>query len=303
MDWKALRSLGELKLYPLSSAAQITARCRGADILITNKCRLGEGEFAKLPDLKLIAITATGYNNIDVEAARKRGIAVANVAGYSTASVVEHAILFLLAFAHRLLEHQDAGLQRWKSSPFFAILDHPFSDLQGKTLGIIGYGTIGKRVANIARALGMRVLVAELPGRRYPNSERRVLFRSLLQASDYVSLHSALSPDTQHLLNAQSLKWMKKTAYLVNLARGPLVDEAAVAKALLAGKLAGYASDVMEQEPPPENHAFWDPKLKNKLLLTPHIAWASRESRQRLMGEVCANIEAFLRGKKRNRIC
>lgn len=302
LDLHRLKALGEVKLYPRSNQAQILSRAENAEIIITNKCPLGESEFKALPQLKLIAVTATGYNNIHVESARKRGIAVANVAGYSTESVAAHAFLFILAFAHRLQEHHEAATRRWKSSSLFAILDHPFSSLTGKTLGIVGYGSIGKRVARLAKSFGMKVLVAKIPGRKYAASEKRLSLPQLLQKSDYVCLHSALSPQTHAMINAQSLAKMKKSAFLLNLSRGPLVDEAAVAKALLENKIAGYASDVMVQEPPPRKHPFWDPRLKNKILLTPHIAWASRESRQLLMDEVCLNIEAFLKGRKRNRV-
>lgn len=302
LDLRCLKALGDVKMFPKTSASQIISRSRQAEIIITNKCPLGAKEFEKLPKLKLIAVTATGYNNIDIAAARKYQMAVANVAGYSTQSVAEHAMLFILSFAHRLLEHHQAASQDWKSSPIFAILDYPFSNLEGKFLGLIGYGSIGKRVEKLAKAFGMKVLVARLPGRKYSQTMPRLSLQKVLEKSDYISLHSALTPQTHSLMNAQSLKRMKKTAYLINLARGPLVDESAVARALLKNEIAGYATDVMVQEPPPAKHPFWNPKLKDKILLSPHIAWASRESRQLLMDEACLNIEAFLKGKKRSRV-
>lgn len=294
--------LGKVTFYPQSRPGQIVSRCKNADVVVSNKCVLGEKELFQLPRLKLIAVMATGYNNIDVADARKRGIAVCNVAGYSTSTVVEHTFLFLLAFSHRLLEHDRVAKSKWSRSPIFAILDYPFSDLEGKTLGIVGFGNIGKRVARLAKEFGMNVLVAAIPGKKYPATQKRSPLKKMLAQSDFVTLHSTLTPQTKHLINSSTLKQMKKTAYLLNLARGPLVDEQAVADALLKGRIAGYASDVMEQEPPPHKHPFWNPKLKDKIILTPHIAWASRESRQRLVDESIKNIRAFFSGKKRNRV-
>ncbi len=302
LDLRRLKALGDVKMFARTPLSQIVSRSRDAEIIITNKCPLGNKELGNLPGLRLIAVTATGYNNIDIAAAQKYQVGVANVAGYSTQSVAEHALLFILSFSHRLLEHHQAARERWKSSPLFAILDYPFSNLEGKVLGLIGYGSIGKRVEKLAKAFGMKVLVAQLPGRKYSQAKPRLSLEKVLEKSDYVSLHSALSPQTHSLMNAQNLKRMKKTAYLINLARGLLVDENAVAQALLKNEIAGYATDVMIQEPPPQKHPFWNPKLKDKILLSPHIAWASRESRQILMDEVCRNIEAFLKGKKRNRV-
>ncbi len=295
-------SLGQVTCYPQTIPSQIISRCKKADIIVTNKCILSEKELGALPNLRFIAVTATGYNNIDGIAAKKKGIGLSNVAGYSTSTVVEQALLFLLAFSHRFLEHREAAFGRWNRSKLYAILDYSYSELDGKTLGIIGYGTIGRKLAGLAQALGMRVLIARLPGRKYSSSLRRHSLREVLEKSDYVSLHTALHANTHKIINEKSLRFLKPSAYLLNLSRGPLVDEKAIAKALLRNKLAGYASDVMEQEPPPLKHPFWNSKLKDKLILTPHIAWASREARQRLMDEVTKNIEAFLKGKKRNRV-
>lgn len=294
--------LGNVKFFPRTNASQIISRCRGAEIIVSNKCVLGESEFRQLPGLRLIVVMATGYNNIDIQAAKRHGIAVCNVAAYSTVTVVEHTLLFLLSFSHRMIEHSQAAKLKWSRSSIFAVLDYPFSDLEGKTLGIVGYGTIGKRVANLAKCFGMNVLIAAMPGRVYPKSQKRRPLKTVFAQSDFISLHSALNKQTRHLINADTLKIMKKTACLLNLARGPLVDEHAIAHALLRGDIAGYASDVMEQEPPPRKHPFWNPKLKNKVLLTPHVAWASRESRQRLVDESVKNMREFLMGKKRNRV-
>jgi glycerate dehydrogenase len=190
----------------------------------------------------------------------------------------------------------------WSASPHFALFDFPFSDLEGKTLGIVGYGTIGKRVAALAKAFRMNVLVAKIPGRKYIDAKGRLPLEKVLKESDFVTLHCTLTKESRHLMNTKRLNIMKKSAYLLNLARGPVVNEWAVAEVLQAGRLAGYATDVMEREPPPRDHPFFQDQVKNKVLLTPHIAWASRESRQRLVDEIAGNIEAFKKGRKRNRI-
>ncbi len=274
-----------------------------ADILIANKYYLGQEEFQKCPRLRLICVAATGTNNIDLEGAKQRGIGVCNVAGYSTPTVVEHTLMFLLAFGHRLMEHHLSSVNgEWSRSPSFALLKFPYHDLKGKRLGIIGYGHIGRGVGKIAKALGMVVSVARMPGRKYSTKEKRVSLKSLLQTSDFVTLHCPLTSLTENLMDGEKLSWMKSSAYLLNLARGPIVDEAAVAKALQSGKLAGYASDVLRQEPSPSDHPFFQPGVREKILLTPHIAWASQESRQRLMDEIAMNIEAFRKGRKRNRL-
>jgi glycerate dehydrogenase len=211
--------------------------------------------------------------------------------------------MFLLALGHRLREH-DAAVKSgaWSRNPHFALLDFPFRDLAGKRLGILGYGHIGRRVARVARALGMEVVVGKIPGGKYSPRDKRISLRRLLQSCDYVSLHCPLSPRTEGLIDAKALAWMKPDACLLNLARGPIVDEAAVARALLQGKLTGYATDVMTQEPPPWKHPLLDPRLNDKVLFSPHIAWASRESRQRLIDEIAANIVAFQSGTRRNRV-
>lgn len=300
---KNLRNQGGYTALALHPGDPLPPVAMGAEIVVSNKYPLREAQLGFLPKLKLICVAATGTNNVDLEAARRRGIAVCNVAGYSTSTVVEQTLMFLLALGHRLGEH-DAAVKSgaWSRSPHFALLDFPFRDLEGKTLGILGYGNIGRRVARVAKALGMRVAVGKIPGGKYPAREKRLDLRRLLQTSDFVTLHCPLSDRTKGLIDAKALGWMKPNAYLLNLARGPIVDESAVAAALRAGGLAGYASDVLVQEPPPEEHPLFDPELRDKVLFSPHIAWASLESRQRLVDEIAANIQAFLRGKRRNRV-
>ena len=311
IDLARLKKIGRLTLYENTLPRQILKRTKRADVVITNKCLLTRVVLKRLPKLKLVCIAATGVNNIDLEAARERGIAVTNVAGYSTTTVAEQTLFFLLALSHRGIEHHEASVSgRWSRSEHYALFDYPFSDLRGKTLGIIGYGKIGREVSGLARAFGMQVLVGKIPGRNYEKSLRtrakqspeRTSLPVLFKKSDFVSLHCPLSELTHHLINTRTLRLMKRGAYLLNLARGPIVDEQAVASALRTERLRGYATDVMQEEPPPRNHPFFQKSLRNKILLSPHIAWASRESRQRLINEIATNISVFLQGKKRNRV-
>lgn len=305
VELKALRRLGNYHALKRCPRSRIPTGVRDAEILITNKVRLDRENLSRFKKLKLICVAATGFNNIDLEAAREMGVAVTNVAGYSTDTVVAHTFMLLLAFAHRLGDHHRAVLAgEWSRSAYFTLLDYPFEDVAGKTLGLIGYGAIGKKVARIAKAFQMQVLVARLPGRRYPQGKgpKRVPLSTLLKKSDFVSLHCALSPATEGLIDAAALKRMKSSAYLLNLARGPVVVETDVVRALESGWIAGYGADVTAQEPLPKSHPFLRKSLAKKLWLTPHVAWASRESRQRLIDEIAKNIAAFQKGKRRNRL-
>jgi len=301
-ELSSLKRLGRYRGYATTSQADVIRRSSPADIVITNKCRIGRREFDSLPGLRMIAIAATGLNNIDLEEARRRGVVVANVPRYSTGPVAEHAILFILAFSHRLVEHHRAALGRWARSRFYAILDYPFNEVAGRSLGIVGYGAIGRQVAKLARGLGMKVLVARIPGRRYRGGPSRRPLAEVLKKSDFVGIHCALSKGTRHLISRRNLRRMKSSAVLLNVARGAIVHEADVARALRKGWIAGYATDVLTKERPPANHPLLSRELRGKVLMTPHIAWASREARQRLVDEVAKNTEAFLMGRKRNRI-
>ncbi|MBI2341023.1 MAG: D-2-hydroxyacid dehydrogenase [Deltaproteobacteria bacterium] len=303
IDLAPITKNGRTLPFENSSQDEIVKRAGSAEVVIANKCIFDAVILKKLPHLRLICIAATGVNNVDLDLARKRKIAVTNVPGYSTTTVAEHTLLFLLALSHRLFEHHNAAMSGlWSQSPHFAYLDHPFSDLQGKSLGILGYGTIGKKVARLARLFDMKVLVAKLPGRSYLKKEKRLPLKQVLQKSDFITLHCTLTDSTRHLINREKVLWMKPTACLLNLARGPVVQDEALTWALQKNRIAGYATDVMVHEPPPENHPFFHPSLKNKILFTPHIAWASRESRQRLINEIGKNIQAFLEGRKKNRV-
>lgn len=300
VSFKELHSLGKLKIYPKTPAPEILKRCQSASIVITNKCVFNKPILNRLKGLKLICIAATGTNNVDLKAARAAGIAVANVSGYSTESVVQCTFAFLLALAGNLLKFNQAAHDgRWSRSVFFTLADFPFHEINGKTLGIVGYGRIGKRVAQVAKAFGMKVLIAKIPGREYSILANRVPLDTLVQKSDFLTLHAPLSGITQNLINSRLLRKIKKDAYLINMARGGLVDEKALAHSLKSGRLAGAAADVLAQEPPPKNHVL----LKAPhFLLTPHVAWASVEARKRLVHEIAQNIRAFQHGKIRNRI-
>ncbi len=303
IDCSALKRQGDYQAYPQTQEHQILERCHDADIVITNKVFLHEKELKQLPRLKFIAVSATGYNNIDLKACEHQKIAVANVAGYSTASVSEQALLFLLNFSHRFEENQEVCVNgAWSKSNYYAELSNPYQNLAGKTLGIVGYGHIGKQLARVAKVLGMKILIAKIPGRKYSDALKRVSLKELCSKSDYISLHCPLSKETQHLFNAKVFADMKRKPYLLNLARGPIVNETDVLKAIHQNLISGYATDVLEQEPPPANHPFFQKKYRHKILLSPHIAWASQESRQNLVNEIAENIAAFKKKKKRNRI-
>ncbi len=298
-----LKKLGNLISYDQTTPSQLKSRIKNADIIITNKVVLNESNLDLSPNLKLICLAATGYNNVDVEAAKKRGIAVVNAVGYCTDAVAEHALMFLLGLSRRFVEHHEAVMNKeWSRSRIFNVTDYPFSNLGNTTLGIVGYGAIGKKLTKLAKGLGMRVLVSKIPGKKYKDKTKRHALKTVIMKSDFLSLHCPLSPLTLHLINHDTLALMKPSAYLLNLARGPIVDETAVAIALLDNKIKGYATDVMEHEPPSKDHPFLDRKLRGKVFITPHVAWASVESRQNLINEIGINIQAFLKGKKRNRV-
>jgi glycerate dehydrogenase len=293
---------GTLIAYEKTPYEKIEERIRDADIVITTKCRFDAKKFSRRPSLRMICVAATGVNNIDLEAARRSKVAVANVSDYATEMVAQQTVSFILALAGHLVDFNRAARDgRWSRSPFFVLPIFPVQQIAGKVLGIIGYGAIGKRVSEMARVFGMRVLVAKIPGRIYSKTKKvsRVSLNQLFKESDFVSLHTSLGPLTEKIINADALSKMKPTAFLINMSRGGLVDEKALYQALKSKRIAGAASDVLSQEPPPKNHILF--KASN-MLLTPHIAWISREARESLVHEMGLNIEAFLLGQKRNRV-
>jgi glycerate dehydrogenase len=290
--------------HPATAPGETAGRLAGARVAVTNKVPIGPAEMDAAPALGLICIAATGTNNVDLEAARGRGIAVTNVTGYATPSVVQHVMALMLVWATRLWDQQRAvraGL--WSASAHFCLLPRDFGgtvrELAGLRLGIVGYGTLGQAVARAAEGFGMEVLVAERPGG--VARAGRLPLPDLLGRVDVLSLHCPLTPETRGLIGAPELALMRPHALLINTARGGIVDEAALARALRAGTLGAAAVDTLGVEPPPADHPLLAPDIPN-LMLTPHAAWASREARQRLIAEVAANIEAFAAGERRNRV-
>ncbi len=302
ISFAPIRKAGRLVTHAHSTSGQIVKRCRGAAHGMTNKCVFTADIFKALPGLRSLHIAATGYNNIDLEAARRHKVAVTNVRGYSTESVVQLTMAFILSLATQLKDLEgrvQAGA--WASSRFFTLAPTAIHEVHGQTLGIIGYGDIGKRVAQVARALGMRILTAKIPGRKYlKNAEvERVPLTALLKRSDFVSIHTPLTSVTRGLIGSRELAFLKPSAFMINMARGGIIDEAALLRALKQKQIRGAALDVLAQEPPQKNN----PLLKApNLLITPHVAWASVEARTRLVGEMAKNLLAFQKGQKRNRV-
>lgn len=298
LSWQPLQELGACTIYDRTPESQVIERSRGAEILITNKVAFTREEIEQLPDLRYIGVSATGYNIVDVEAAQNHDIVVTHVPAYSTKSVAQMVFAHLLHFTHHVAEHSESAKQKWASCPDFAYWEFPLVELQDLTLGIIGFGQIGQAVAHVAHAFGMNVLFYEpKPVEDAPTWAKQVTLNDLFQQSDVLTLHCPLNESTQHIVNAEHLRLMKSTAFLINTGRGPLVDEAALADALNAGNLAGAGVDVLSSEPPkPDN-----PLLSAKnCTITPHIAWATRAARQRLMDVVVQNVAAFLQGQPRH---
>lgn len=301
IDFSHLEAVGDLQLHDLSSAAEVPGRIEAAEIVLTNKVVIDATAMDAAPNLKMIQVAATGVNNVDLEAARERGIAVCNVSGYSTPAVAQHTfslILNLVTNVHRYA----AEPEKWAASPFFTRLDYPVVELAGKTLGVAGLGEIGTAVAKIGEAFGMRIVGLSRQGQvAAPTGYERIQKDRFFAESDVISLHCPLTDDTHHLINTTTLDLMKSSAIVVNTGRGDLVDETALIEALRKGRIAGAALDVISEEPPPSNHPMLDSSIPN-LILTPHSAWSSRESRRRLLGGVVENIQAFLAGTPVNRV-
>jgi glycerate dehydrogenase len=285
--------------YPATNANEVVERLRGATIAITNKVPLRADAIAQLPDLKMIAVAATGTDNVDLAACRERGIVVANIRNYSLVSVPEHCFALILAVRRNLRAYvADVDAGSWEQSTRFCLLDHPIGDLAGSRLGIVGYGALGRRVAQIGRAFGMEIAVTS----RSPVLEPDVTalpLDDLLATSDVVSLHLPLTDKTRHMIAARELASMKKSAILINTARGGLVDEAALAQALTDGTIAGAGFDVLSKEPPVPDNPLLRLRLPN-FVLTPHVAWASGGAMQTLADMLVDNLEAWAAGKPTN---
>ena len=284
----------DLQLYPHSTQAQTIERLQGVQVAISNKVPLNAEVFAACPELKLVLVAATGTNPIDLAAASAHGVSVCNCQGYGTPSVAQHTLMLLLALATRLPDYQqDVRAGRWQQAQQFCLLDYPIVELHGKTLGLLGHGELGGAVAKLAEAFGMRVLLGQLPGR--PVREDRLSLDELLPQVDALSLHCPLNSDTLNLIDARELSLMKPTAFLINTARGGLINEQALADVLRAGHLGGAATDVLTQEPPKDGNPLLAADIP-RLIITPHSAWGSREARQRIVGQLSENALAFFNG-------
>ena len=299
--WDDLQSLGSCEIFDRTAPDQILTRCASAEIILTNKVPLTRETIAALPKLRYIGVLATGYNIVDAAAARERGIPVTNVPDYSTRSVAQLTFALLLELTHHAGHHaQTVRDGRWSRSLDFCYADFPLIELDGLTLGLVGYGRIGREVAKIARAFGLRVLVhTRTRPADAPADVEFVSLDELLRQSDIVSLHCPLTPETKNLINAARLALMKPTALLLNTSRGPLIDEAALADALNSSRLAGAALDVLSTEPPPETNPLLEAK---NCFITPHIGWASSAARRRLMKIAVGNLRSFIGGAPQNRV-
>lgn len=301
ISWDGLAEFGELVVYDRTPAEKTLERATGAEVLISNKVFLGAAEMAALPGLRYIGIQATGVNVVDLTAAQEHGVAVTNVPAYSTASVAQHVFALLLELARGVGRHAELVQQgAWTNCPDFAFQETPQIELTDKVFGIVGYGDIGKTSAQIAAAFGMRVLVhTRTPDPAAFPEVDFVEFDRLLVEADFVSLSCPLTPETEEIINAERLALMKKSAFLINTGRGLLIDETALAVALQTGEIAGAGLDVLSQEPP-----LADNPLLNapNCFITPHLAWATRAARQRLIDEIVENLRAFLAGMSRNRV-
>ena len=297
LDWSPLHSLGQCVIHPRAASADIVPRSRDADIVVTNKVPLSAETLSALPRLKFIAVTATGYNIVDVAAARARGIPVSNVPAYGTRSVAQLTVALLLELAHRTGEHAASVRQGgWSSNADWCYWNHPLIELDGKVLGIVGLGRIGRAVAALGGAFGMKV-IAHSRSAVAADGIEMVDIDTLFRRSDVVSLHCPLTPETRHVVNATRLGLMKRGAFLLNTSRGPLIDEPALRDALVSGHLAGAGLDVLSVEPPPPDH----PLLRApNCIITPHIAWATHAARSRLMAVTVENLRRFVAGQPQN---
>lgn len=300
LSWEKIARQGDLTVWDRTAPSELLERASGAEILLTNKTILSAETFEKLDSLRFIGVLATGWNVVDTEAARKRRIPVSNVPAYSTESVVQSTVGHLLNLAARLAEHTAAVASgEWAKSADFCFYRPPLTELARKTLGIVGFGTIGRRVAAAARALGMNVVAygPHLTPGTLVDGVRAVELDELFACSDAVSLHCPLTAENRKMVDSERIAAMKPTAFLINTARGPLIDEDALADALDAEKLAGAGLDVLSQEPPEASNRLLSAK---NCYITPHIAWATLEARRRLMEVTEANIAAYCAGKPQN---
>jgi len=300
LSWDGINRFGDLKIYERTAPADVLERCKGADIVFTNKTPIRKEVLSQLSNLKYIGVLATGYNVVDVDAARTLGIDVANVPGYGTASVVQLTFSLLFELCMHVQRHSDSVFNGdWVASVDFCYWNYPLIELESKTLGIIGFGSIGQKVADVASALGMNVIGYS---RTQTDQMHRKNFKwaslnELLANADVVSIHCPLFPETQGLINKDTLKLMKKSAFLLNTSRGPIINEQDLADALNLGLIAGAGLDVLSVEPPSTTNPLLNAK---NCLITPHIAWATKEARTRLLEIVEHNLSSYLEGNPIN---
>ena len=295
LDFSALREVfTDLQLYPSTLATQVLERVRHTDVVITNKVVLDAETLKQCLSLKLILISATGTNNVDLAQAKAQGITVCNCQGYGTSAVAQHTLMLMLTLATSVIQYDHAVKQgEWNKSPIFCLLDFPIVELAGKTLGILGYGELGQAVAKLAEAFGMKIIVGALPNRSTGN---RVALSELLPQVDFLSLHCPLTEETRDLIDNKAIEKMKPSAFLINCARGGIVNEHDLATALRTGKIAGAATDVLSVEPPKEGNVLLANNIPN-LIITPHSAWGSVDARQRIVQQLTENASAFQQGK------
>jgi glycerate dehydrogenase len=300
LTWDGFKSIAPIEVHDRTESSQILERSRGAEFILTNKTPLNADTLGRLADLRYIGVLATGYNVVDVKAAKERGIAVTNIPTYGTASVAQHAFALILELAINAKLHSDAARAGdWSSCRDWCFWKTPLMELEGKLLGVVGFGRIGRRAADIGHALGMKIIAHDSVQTNPPPYEgfRWASLEELLRESDVVTLHCPLFPETQGLINATRLKLMKRSALLINTSRGPLIVDQDLADALNAGVISGAGVDVLSVEPP----AASNPLLTAKnCLITPHIAWATQEARARLMNLAVQNLAAFVRGTPQN---
>lgn len=300
IDLTIYKEFGNVTYYG-NTVHEVAERIKDADIVIANKARLNEESMKDAPNVKLICEFATGYDNVDLEYCKKRGIAVANVVDYSTPAVAQHTFAMALYLLERLPYYDNyVKCGTYASQDRFSNFDKPFLELEGKRWGIVGLGNIGKKTAKIAKAFGCEVVYYSVTGKNSNQEYKRVEFDELLETCDFISVHCPLSDLTKNLIDYSAMKKMKKTAILLNVARGPVVNNADLYRALMEGEIYAAGLDVLEKEPITDENPLSKIKDSEKLIITPHMAWASTESRTRLAIEVYENIKAFLNGEKRN---
>ena len=301
VEVSCFEKFGEVTYYPNTVAENTAERIKDADIIIANKAPLNETTMKDAPNVKLICLFATGYDSVDIEYCKSRGIKVANVVNYSTSTVAQHTLLLALMLTEKIA-HYDQYVKSgaYSAQDRFSNFDRVFNDLEGQTWGIVGMGTIGRRVAGLAQAFGCNVIFYSASGNSTCTEYKRVDLDTLLKESDILSLHCPLSDRTKGLIDKTALEKMKKTAILINVARGPVVDTQALYNALITDQIAAAGLDVLEKEPMTKDNPLREIQDSTKLVITPHMAWASIESRTRLVEEVYKNIEAFLNGESRN---